>query len=213
MVTSSSHAEPFVWTQAHFVGNHPALDFVNTLSHWRDPAQCEDRLRSPEDLRGWASAVGILDVTDRPAAEALTDRGADMGLFCTLRELAHALLEARIARRPPKGTDIAAIAAILDDPTDALTIPKDGDHSRIISRDARVETLQRAVALLVLDAVFRLPTHRLGACPACGCMFYYMTRGGRRKWCSMSTCGNRAKVRQHRKQTGNPGQVSARAHG
>lgn len=213
MVTDSSHAEPFVWTQAHFVGNHPALDFVNTLSHRRDAAKSEDRLRSPKDLRHWANAVGILDLTNLQEAEAQTEQGADMAQIRALRERAHDLLEARIARRPPKGADITAIATILNDPTDALDIPKDGDHSRIICRDARIETLQKTLALLVLDAVFRLPPHRLGACPACGWMFYDTTRGGRRKWCSMSTCGNRAKVRQHRKQTGNRGQASGTLHG
>jgi predicted RNA-binding Zn ribbon-like protein len=32
-------------------------------------------------------------------------------------------------------------------------------------------------------------------CPSCGWLF--LDPRGRRRWCSMATCGNRAKVRAH----------------
>jgi predicted RNA-binding Zn ribbon-like protein len=41
---------------------------------------------------------------------------------------------------------------------------------------------------------------RLGVCahPECRWVFSDASRGARRKWCDMATCGNRAKVARHR---------------
>jgi predicted RNA-binding Zn ribbon-like protein len=40
---------------------------------------------------------------------------------------------------------------------------------------------------------------RLRRCAAadCGLWFYDTSRGGKRRWCSMARCGNRAKVAAH----------------
>ena len=40
---------------------------------------------------------------------------------------------------------------------------------------------------------------RIRACPAprCGWLFLDSSPGNRRKWCSMKTCGNRQKAREH----------------
>lgn len=39
---------------------------------------------------------------------------------------------------------------------------------------------------------------RLRQCAGCSCVFYDASRSGRRVWCSMETCGNRAKVNRFR---------------
>ena len=41
---------------------------------------------------------------------------------------------------------------------------------------------------------------RLGVCAneTCSWLFVDRSPGGRRRWCDMSTCGNRAKVARHR---------------
>ncbi|MBV7483963.1 CGNR zinc finger domain-containing protein [Bordetella sp. BOR01] len=38
---------------------------------------------------------------------------------------------------------------------------------------------------------------RLHECEGCTWLFLDTSRGGRRRWCSMATCGNRAKARRH----------------
>jgi predicted RNA-binding Zn ribbon-like protein len=44
------------------------------------------------------------------------------------------------------------------------------------------------------------PGARIRHCEAsdCGLVFFDVSRAGTRRWCSMQTCGNRAKVRAHR---------------
>src|SRR5690606_23867005 len=53
--------------------------------------------------------------------------------------------------------------------------------------------LALAAQTLIADGL--LP--RLRQCEACSWLFLDTSRGGRRRWCSMATCGNRAKARRH----------------
>ena len=54
-----------------------------------------------------------------------------------------------------------------------------------------------AAAHLVADA----DPSRVRRCAAsdCGAWFLDTSKGGRRKWCSMAACGNRAKAARHRR--------------
>lgn len=64
---------------------------------------------------------------------------------------------------------------------------------------------------VVLDAAELLVSDvhsRVGQCAddrGCGWLFLDTSKAGRRKWCSMEDCGNRAKVRRHRHTQENPG--------
>ena len=41
------------------------------------------------------------------------------------------------------------------------------------------------------------PAHaRVRRCPGTGCGWLFVDRSGRRRWCTMSTCGNRSKARR-----------------
>ena len=53
------------------------------------------------------------------------------------------------------------------------------------------------------DALIRgeLPRVRKCASPRCGRVFQDETKNGRRRWCDMATCGNRAKAARHRQLT------------
>jgi predicted RNA-binding Zn ribbon-like protein len=68
-------------------------------------------------------------------------------------------------------------------------------------------TVAAALATLARDAVdlFGGPlARRIRICAAddCGLLFVDASRPGRRRWCSMERCGNRAKIRTHRARRG-----------
>jgi predicted RNA-binding Zn ribbon-like protein len=54
------------------------------------------------------------------------------------------------------------------------------------------------LAMLSIEGFFTLPRDRLRSCPRCDWLFLDTSRGGKRRWCSMRTCGNREKVSRHR---------------
>jgi predicted RNA-binding Zn ribbon-like protein len=65
------------------------------------------------------------------------------------------------------------------------------------------------VALSARELLLALPRGRLRVCAGdeCGWLFLDSSKAGRRRWCSMADCGNRAKARRHyaRRNPGRPG--------
>ena len=60
-------------------------------------------------------------------------------------------------------------------------------------------TIDVLVEPLVREAAGENPDRlRVCANPSCRWVFYDSSRTGRRRWCDMSTCGNRAKAARHR---------------
>ena len=45
---------------------------------------------------------------------------------------------------------------------------------------------------------------------SCNWLFFDRSRGGSRRWCSMESCGNRAKARRHYRRRRVPGETAAR---
>ncbi len=62
---------------------------------------------------------------------------------------------------------------------------------------SELDMLPSLLAWLTLETLLVLPPARVRSRPRCDWLFYDTTRGGRRKWCSMRTCGNREKVTRH----------------
>ena len=56
--------------------------------------------------------------------------------------------------------------------------------------------------LLVADMIASGIWHRVRKCLGCDCIFYDASRNGKRVWCSMEICGNRAKVGRWRSKHG-----------
>ncbi|MGH8826162.1 MAG: CGNR zinc finger domain-containing protein [Jiangellaceae bacterium] len=57
------------------------------------------------------------------------------------------------------------------------------------------------------------PLDRIGRCPGCGCLFLDTSRNGRRRWCSMSTCGSRTKSARYYATHKPDAAVITRTHG
>lgn len=65
-----------------------------------------------------------------------------------------------------------------------------------VAREGGLDWLLAAVARSGAEIIAEGPSARLRVCsnPACGLLFYDVSRTKRRRWCSMSRCGNRNKV-------------------
>nr|QZD57827.1 CGNR zinc finger domain-containing protein [Glycomyces sp. TRM65418] len=74
------------------------------------------------------------------------------------------------------------------------------DASRVpLDFDGEPDAIPAALSLSAVQALFTLPRGRIRACARCGWLFLDSSRGGRRRWCSMGTCGNREKASRHRR--------------
>jgi predicted RNA-binding Zn ribbon-like protein len=186
-----------------FLADHLSLDFVGT--EFRRSGEYQDRLETFDDLRDWLKQAGLLA---SPEAFTLAKRCSAktservLSVARELRKSIRTAAEAIIGGKPVPSGSIRAVNNLL--------IKRDG-HFQIERRSVQLERrfvsemadplallapLAEAAADLLCDADPALI--RRCADESCDLLFYDSTKNHRRRWCSMSACGNRAKVAAHR---------------
>ncbi|MCD0505490.1 CGNR zinc finger domain-containing protein [Bordetella petrii] len=185
-----------------FVGGHPYLDFLNTgggPTKARDAPAFADWA---EALR-WLSLAGVVTPAERRQLAKLAQGPAALAALKNLvsqREHAHAVLSAVAGDQPAPPAARRYLENEIRLALKHATLPlfPERQPSWHIDRAAAGLDLPRLrLALSAQDLVAHAPLHRLRECEACSWLFLDTSRGGRRRWCSMATCGNRAKAPRH----------------
>lgn len=185
-----------------FEGSLP-LDFANTVSG-RTGAQRRDRLRDYRDLVAWGRQGGLL--TDGEAGELLAraERRPEQAatVFAraiALREAIYRILAAS-ARPPADDSDLATLNRELAHALGHLRVlPGANGFAWGWEDGAALDRVLWPVARAAAELLASDELARVRACAAdwCGWLFVDRSRAGRRQWCDMRTCGNRAKARRH----------------
>ena len=208
----------FLVSKAHqprLVGGALCLDFVNTVDP-RVGAERRDYLGDYDALLGWASRAGAVD-----AAEAERLRGRTSGRTghrvwrraLAFREALYPLLHAVAEGRKPDPRAVAALQTELSAARgrQALTVTPVGTVGEALPVQPELPLWR--VALSARELLLTLPAGRLRVCAGddCGWLFLDRSKAGRRRWCSMADCGNRAKARRHyaRRHPRRPGRQSS----
>jgi predicted RNA-binding Zn ribbon-like protein len=193
-VTASKARSP--WQDAHFIGGHPVLDLANTVFDRLYPIEDGDLLNTPLDVLTWCVSVGLIDevppLTGKSASGLVSEvRVVREQVWAVFNAVAHgeavpakpfgALLER--AGTGVRAEHVQQIGPVLDRVTADWTAPG---------------AIPAVLSLLAVRALFALSPDRIRSCGRCGWLFLDSSRGGRRRWCSMSTCGNREKASRHR---------------
>jgi predicted RNA-binding Zn ribbon-like protein len=195
MVTLSTPRARAPWQDAQFVGGHPVLDLTNTVFDRAHPAPDNELLKTPSDVLTWCESVGLLESAPTPgdAAAGLVDE------VRTVREHAWAVFDAVSRGQPVPTGSLGALLERSGAGVRAGHVPDiDLDLDHLAADRAVPGAIATALSLLAVHAVFTLPAERVRGCGRCGWLFLDSSRGGRRRWCSMSTCGNREKASRHR---------------
>lgn len=153
----------------------------------------------PADLGDWLAArFGRLGAapTDRELVDAKALRDAIARLALCAAD-GHA----------PASRDIDAVnlyAAVPDVPPSLPGGSRQAGAVRLRVSQAMASVARDAIALLAGVGFLGAPDRRLRRCAAddCGLVFHDDSRAGTRRWCAMTKCGNRAKVRAHRARAG-----------
>jgi predicted RNA-binding Zn ribbon-like protein len=184
---------------AHDADLETCLDFVNTESF--DDGVPNEHLVSADDAILWLSTHGL---AHEPSLRAQVARDAD-GLLGRVRAARAALREvwgAEVEHRIPGQGALDTVNAILREaPRIELVAGDDccGIGHRHTADDPVADALAGLVGPLV-RAIAAGETGRFRICANDGCRWVFedTSRGGRRRWCDMTSCGNRAKVRRFR---------------
>jgi predicted RNA-binding Zn ribbon-like protein len=178
-----------------------AFDFLNTLE--LENGALVERLTSLDTAATWLADAGVVpDATvvaglgrSSAAREAALDRL--ITARTALRDVAHAVAH---EEAPPRRAIDEVNRALASRERIELVASDDGvrlGHSHV--GDAIDDVLAR-IAEPIVREIGNGHDDRIRICAndTCRWIFYDESRAGRRRWCDMATCGNRAKAQRHR---------------
>ncbi len=180
------------WTDDHFIAGDVALDFANTVFR-RTPELGADLFNEPAALITWLRHEELIPA--RPS-----DRqpfGDPEGALVEARELREQLW--MIFDAQSQGLDLPAepLARLFTTVRAGIgrdvSVGADGSATPLTGRGAFAVLALRAIRLVLSPSARPART-----CDRCGWFFLDTSRGRRRRWCSMKTCGNQAKVARFR---------------
>lgn len=193
------------------------LAFVNTLEI--DRGRSVDHLPNVEVALRWFKRRRLMhrESMEQGIAAFRADPDAAEKAIARIRRVRAAmreLAEATVERRLPDPKQLDRINRALRTPYTYVLVPSpDGgawDHKH--EGDPVEGALARLVESIAREVSQGHPERmRVCANEECRWVFHDTSRSGRRKWCDMATCGNRAKVARHRERrraTGEGGDAS-----
>jgi predicted RNA-binding Zn ribbon-like protein len=187
---------------AKFIADSKALDFLNSGDGELD------WMGSGEKLIAWLDQAGLVPRSVLLKLERDSDRKALDRVAFRVRKL-RAWLGKVVERHHGKALTRADIATF--DPLNRILM-QDVRYPQIVAPERSASTpvlesmrhwdtpnvllwtIAETVAQLICEEDFA----RVRRCEGCSLVFVDRTRQQARKWCSMSTCGNRAKQAAHR---------------
>ena len=202
MTTNSIAHRPATSDHVHdAVPLETAFDFLNTLE--LENGALVERLTSLDTAARWlADAAVVPDATviaglgrSAAAREAALERLVTART--ALRDVAHAVAH---EEAPPRRAIDEVNRALASRERLELVASDDGvrlGHSHV--GDAIDDVLAR-IAEPIVREIGNGHDDRIRICAndTCRWIFYDESRAGRRRWCDMATCGNRAKAQRHR---------------
>ena len=200
-----SEREPTNAATVGLLGGELCLDFANTVEP-RLGDHRSDYLASYADLVRWARHAGSLSEEEArrlllEAEDKSSEARAAWERAVALRETVYRVFSAVAEGEQPEASDLDALTAA---------------HREALARYRVVRTasgfgwdriegdeLQGPLWPVALSATRLLTSgelERVKECPAgeggCGWLFYDASKNKSRRWCSMSDCGSRAKMRR-----------------
>jgi predicted RNA-binding Zn ribbon-like protein len=153
-------------------GGALALDFANTVDWTVDDHEipATDALLEPDSLERWGARLGV---AGRPGGPE------ELELARNLRTALHDLFSALATERAPDEFSLARLRYA---------------YAQAVANGALVAREDGSFAVELLRDPARLA--RLHRCPGRDCGWIFLDTSGRRRWCSMQTCGSREKMRR-----------------
>jgi predicted RNA-binding Zn ribbon-like protein len=170
-----------------FPCGNPALDFVGTLRARRN-AEPQEKFTSPESVDSWFLESGVVD-------GGTSCQPADVTHAVALREAIYTLVAARLADEPYAEDAITVVNRAARKPPAIPQLTPTGSRT-----EATPEQAMSTVAREAIDILGGTRAQLLKECarPECTQVYLDNSRGVRREWCAMETCGNKMKAAAYR---------------
>lgn len=188
-----------------WLGGWPCLDFVDS-KNWDSHEAKYERFHQYSDLVWWNHQAGFLNEAEvetlleqarqQPAkAQTVFERGM------ILRTEIHRVFSRIAAGELLAEGDLTLLNHFLLDEASASKIAPTGQRYswRWGGQATALERVLWPIAWSAAELLVSDKLKRVGQCAgeSCGWLFLDTSRNGRRRWCEMKHCGNRAKAQRH----------------
>lgn len=188
-----------------FVGNHLALDFLNTKPILEGAAQ--ELLPNMAALERWLRASGVVtSQKDRAVLRAWRNSREASALVQKLiafREHLRAAVSRLEGGLPPSDAFLAELNRLLREHPQRAHLRRHGSDLLLsVSLELRrPEDLWAPIITAVTKLLSGVEPSRIRKCEAASCVVHFCdtSKKGSRRWCSMNICGNRLKVAAYQK--------------
>jgi predicted RNA-binding Zn ribbon-like protein len=171
------------------VAGDVALEICNTRAAWSGGGETHEYLHTYQHLAVWARHAGL--TPDVSTSEVSPAAGAGvLGRVLAFRREYYAALTGGQPDWALIDDEVRRLApGLAPDPTGTAVGAWDlGDDA---------ERPLRAIVQVAARMLASPVSHEVRACPGVGCGWLFHDPRGRRRWCVMAVCGNRAKVARH----------------
>jgi predicted RNA-binding Zn ribbon-like protein len=161
-----------------------------------------DDIRSPEGLIFWLEGVGLADSSGTPELRSPPLTRILLAETHALRDHVDRLVEALTDQAPVPAYVLDGLNRLLAASRISTQLHEGSGKWALAELEegegplAMLAPVARAAAALATET----DPERVRRCASESCSLWFTdtSKGGRRKWCSMATCGNRAKAAKHR---------------
>jgi predicted RNA-binding Zn ribbon-like protein len=177
-----------------FLASDPALDFLNT--EWPTATGREDFFETDEDVFNWLRQAGLA----ADGVEEVRPAGALLRAARALRAVLRTLVESRKVGKAPEFSDLNAFLVAAQSHPQLVWTKSKSIALKTIHAAGTAEQVLAPVTLKAAELLSTADFRRVRRCGEQTCVHWFLdtTRPGRRRWCSMATCGNRLKVKSYR---------------
>ena len=181
------------------------VTFANTLEFTNGIPT--DHVAEPAALLAWLKENGLISERGRAGESARLHRDPREGerrmeRFRYLRNLVHAIADRVNDGHPPTRDQVRDLNHILPHGLHYHQLVSEADGARysVSQVGDHLDQARATIASSLANFLAQDDPHRLHTCANEGCREIFIDRSptGRRRWCDMRVCGNRAKVARHR---------------
>lgn len=191
------------------IGGALCLDFVNTISSHFEEHPIE-HLNTYADLVEWGRQRGVLSDDDvvtltKHAEQHPEEADRALGQAVDIRRTLYGVFSSVSREKPVSKGNLYAFNSYLSDAMGHTEIVEHGEHFDWGWKEAEgdLERMLWPVMRSAADLLTSAQIEMVRECGGddCGWLFVDTSKNHSRRWCSMSDCGNRAKVKRfYRKQ-------------
>ena len=173
-------------------GGPPSVELVNT--RWRSSDGPVDWLVDNDAVAHLATCHGV----DLSAAQIEPARAALLEARATILRLFASVSPVGSVTHDASVDDVVAEMNAILARADTRMERTDDGLAVVISSNDNVERLAIEAVVDAIDVAGERP-ERLRVCEHADCVLWFLdtSKAGRRRWCSMESCGNRAKAKRH----------------